>query len=224
MPETGVNLPSSAMSSPRHRSQDEFARLFQDAARTLWCIAVGIVGNAATAEDVVQEAAMIGLEKFDQFHGAKTEASNPSETGSTSKGDRDFVAWMGQIVRYVALNRYRKDRRARTVSFAQASETELAQASDRKDHGLKLTSQGQLPDGQQAFDDRVMHALGRINPTARACLLLRTLESLDYQKIAQLMEMPTGTAMSHVHRTRQTLRKQLADIDGRGTGETQQES
>jgi RNA polymerase sigma-70 factor (ECF subfamily) len=57
----------------------------------------------------------------------------------------------------------------------------------------------------------MVHALHSLGETARCCLLLRTIEQMPYAQIAQLLEIPEGTAMSHVHRSRMTLRGQLAD-------------
>jgi DNA-directed RNA polymerase specialized sigma24 family protein len=41
-------------------------------------------------------------------------------------------------------------------------------------------------------------------------LLLRTVEKLSYAEIAALMDMPEGTAMSHVHRSKMALRERLS--------------
>ena len=51
-------------------------------------------------------------------------------------------------------------------------------------------------------------------PMARACLLLRAVQDLDYSELSRLLGIPEGTAMSHVHRARNALRRALAD---RGT-------
>jgi RNA polymerase sigma-70 factor (ECF subfamily) len=60
--------------------------------------------------------------------------------------------------------------------------------------------------------------LGDVGEVARACLLLRTLEGLEYAEISRLLEIPEGTAMSHVHRTRRYLRDRLADVWEERTG------
>ena len=54
-----------------------------------------------------------------------------------------------------------------------------------------------------------MAAMNRISAVARSCLLLRTLEGLPYSQIAQMLQIPQGTAMSHVHRARRHLREHL---------------
>lgn len=206
-----------ASDRPAARGSDgEFASLFQASFRKLWCIAAGIVGNAATAEDVVQEAAVIALGKFDRFQKHNPPAAN-IQGGATPPNLPNFTAWMAQIVRYVALNQYRKDRRNHASSLSDGSESAVITANTPP-APVQLTRQGQLPEGQQTFDDRVMRALGQVGDVARACLLLRTIESLDYKQIAQLLEIPEGTAMSHVHRARQLLRQQLAEAEMQTSG------
>jgi RNA polymerase sigma-70 factor (ECF subfamily) len=99
----------------------------------------------------------------------------------------------------------------------------LAQA---KAHGAvgeisQVGACGGLPQDQKLFDDRLMSALKSIEDIARACLLLRTIEGLDYTEISQLLDIPKGTAMSHVYRTRRALRKMLSDEPAPGVGPTE---
>ena len=63
---------------------------------------------------------------------------------------------------------------------------------------------------QSEFDDRLLRALSMLEETARTCLLLRTLSDMPYREISQILEIPEGTAMSHVHRSRQVLRAALS--------------
>ncbi len=165
----------------------------------LWMIAAGVIGDSALAEDIVQEAAIIAMGKLDQF-----------QPGT------DFTAWMGQIVRYVALNKSRTERRRRpTMMDPQAMEQMSAPAPAANDaSNLRLSLRGELPPDQRHFDDRLVQALSSVSGVARACLLLRVLEGLSYAEISRLMEIPEGTAMSHVHRTCVALRQKLGDVTG----------
>jgi RNA polymerase sigma-70 factor, ECF subfamily len=171
-----------------------FAEQFQASYRVLWTIAVGIVGDASLAEDVVQEAALLALEKQDQF-----------EPGT------NFRAWMAQMVRYVALNQARKRHKHRTASLQPDSPIPMP-INGAGYEELRLLERGELPPDQTQFDDRISSALQSVSEVARACLLLRSLENLEYAEIARLLDIPEGTAMSHVHRTRQYLRSRLADM------------
>ena len=177
--------------------EDGFVAEFTASFRLFWLIAVGIVGDSAVAEDVVQEAAIVALGKLDQY-----------QPGTS------FNAWLGQIIRYVALNEQRKQRRRTAVSLDPATmDQSMPDTSAAPEEGeLRLTTRGQLPPDQAHFDDRVSQALGEVKETARACLLLRTVEGLDYAEISRLLEIPEGTAMSHVHRTRKFLRQRLAEM------------
>ena len=81
------------------------------------------------------------------------------------------------------------------------------------DRRIHLGARGELPKDQAHFDDRVLTALNSVGEIPRSCLLLRTIEHLEYSEIARVLEIPEGTAMSHVHRTRQYLRERLADLE-----------
>jgi RNA polymerase sigma factor (sigma-70 family) len=60
-------------------------------------------------------------------------------------------------------------------------------------------------DPQLAVDIR--DTLARLSPEHRALLVLRDLEGLDEQAAAALLELPTGTAKSRLHRARASFRK-----------------
>ncbi len=159
----------------------QFAARFRESSRVLWCIAAGVLGDRGPAEDVLQEAAMTALRKLDTF-----------APGS------NFAAWMGQFVRYIALNQRRK--------------------VNRREHALRVDGVGALSSAQPAtrtdtelFDADVTRALGALGETARTCLLLKTVLELDYAEIADLLEIPAGTAMSHVSRARAKMQQLLAE-------------
>lgn len=82
---------------------------------------------------------------------------------------------------------------------------------------------GELKPLQNSFDDRVKAALQEVAPDARSCLLLRTVEGLSYKEISKLMNIPEGTAMNWVHRSKKKLREILTnqEVTKPGWGESQ---
>lgn len=172
-----------------------FAAHFAEAFRTLWLVAVGVVRDRALAEDVVQEAAIVALGKLEQF-----------EPGT------NFRAWMSRITRNIALNAARK-RVRRPEAALDPSAIEYA-ATDRSAGAPGHGGLGErLAPDAYAFDDAVLGALRLVGDTARACLLLRTIEGLAYGEISELLDIPEGTAMSHVHRARKAMREYLVQRD-----------
>jgi RNA polymerase sigma-70 factor (ECF subfamily) len=171
----------------------EFSARLQQSSRTLWLIAAGVLGGRSDADDVLQEAAMIGLQKLGEF-----------DPGT------NFSAWMGGIVRNVARNTARKRVRRHTSPTDPVSIDQHRHAASSPAQAPGFDRRGRLQADQSAFDDRVLSALGTLDETARACLLLRTLQDLPYREIAAVLGIPEGTAMSHVHRARTALRKQLS--------------
>ena len=188
---------------------DEFAARFRDAGRVLWTIAVGVLGDPTDAEDVLQEACLMALRKLDHY-----------QRGT------NFTAWAGRFVRNVALNHARKERRRATASTAPEALGDLAGgaasvvpeptpdeilAGAGGGFALPITARGELRSGQEAFDDELLAGLRVLSTMQRACLLMRAVLDLGYREIAATLEIPEGTAMSHVHRARATLRAELPE-------------
>ena len=173
---------------------DEFATLFQGSSRLLWTIAAGVLGSPMEAEDVLQEAAMRALGKLEQF-----------QRGTS------FQAWMGSFVRNVGLNHLRKrSRRGKSVRMEVLAEhlDELPHSSPGPSEP-PIGTDGRLHEDQANFDDVLLAELKEIAAVPRACLLLRSLLELSYREISEALDIPEGTAMSHVHRTRNLLRQRL---------------
>lgn len=191
-PATPENNRSAGHAAPL--SREDFAAQFASSFRAFWLIAAGILGRRTLAEDVVQESAVIALSKLDQF-----------------PADGNFAAWMSAIVRHVALNTARKEQRRRAGRLEeQAAQWAASGTAPVRPPSLAESSDGRLPDEQDVFDDGTVRALGAVSDIARACLLLRTIENMEYAEISRLLEIPENTAMSHVHRARQQLRMRLS--------------
>ena len=149
MPQVAANVTTDQRDVDRGLTADEFGDQFQGSFRVLWLVAVGIVQDRTQAEDVVQEAALIALGKLGQY-----------QVGT------NFTAWMSQIVRFVALNVYRKDAKHRAASLDPVTLDQAGEAPRRAPvptapdddatvdagtaaapMGTYLTADGQLPAG-----------------------------------------------------------------------------
>lgn len=168
----------------------DFGRLFEEAARRLWIVA-SATAPRGLVDDVLQESALVGLNRFASF-----------ERGS------HFGSWMAQIVRNVSLNHARKAARR-----GAAVEVDTV-ADSLPDRSASISpacdSLGELQADQIHFDDALESGLRRLTPDARACLLLHAVEGMQNAEIGELLNLPVGTVASHVFRARAALRDDLA--------------
>jgi RNA polymerase sigma-70 factor, ECF subfamily len=65
--------------------------------------------------------------------------------------------------------------------------------------------------------DEVYRAFRGLSTAQRTCILLRGIEKFSYQEIAEIMEIPVGTVMTHLARGRKKLRLELTEY-ARETG------
>ena len=176
-------------------AEDEFAVLVQDAYAKLWTLASAIVNDRTLAEDVVQEATITGLRKIADY-----------------KRGTNFTVWMSQIVRFTALN-HRKSQKRRN---AQSLDVHTMVFPEPRGHSgpAPVTESGQLVDGQTDFDDVLTSAISELPPERRACLLLRVVHGINYEEISEIVGIPEGSAMSHVHRAKMSMRQRLKTTSG----------
>jgi RNA polymerase sigma-70 factor (ECF subfamily) len=150
--------------------------------------ALRLTGQAASAEDLVQDAFLRAFRGFDQF-----------ERGS------NFRAWFFRILTNVFLNDYR--RRARGPQAADFSEIEPA-APESEGSLLRLEDVEAL---RPHLADEAVRALDRLAPEFRLPFLLSTFEGFSYKEIAAILGIPIGTVMSRLFRARRALRDELME-------------
>lgn len=117
----------------------------------------------------------------------------------------NFRAWMYRIITnkcYVA-NRVTK----RTPSpLDETREADLVSTLDDPGYDDILADPQQF---LQECGDEVYLAVERLSPAQRSCLLLRSGERFSYKEIADILNIPLGTVMTHLSRGRARLRKDL---------------
>lgn len=186
-----------------------FAERYRDSYQHLWLIATAIIGDATFAEDILQEAAVIGLQKLDQY-----------------RAGTNLVAWMATIVRNCALNYARKTRNRGTVPMDPlAIDGSVAGTDSAASLDEVMAKSGDIKELQTEFGDDVVKALMAIDDIPRCCVLLRIVGSLSYEDISGMMDIPQGTAMSHVHRAKQSMRNSLERVaPGKNTPQSSRNS
>jgi RNA polymerase sigma-70 factor, ECF subfamily len=141
-------------------------------------VASRIVGPA-DADDVTQDAFLRAFHRLGQF-----------------RGDSSFRSWMLRIAHNTALNALA--RRRPTVDLP--SEEGVADAFVDMAEG---TPAEQLELNERR--DRLARKLAEVRPVYRALLVLRDLEGLSYEEIAEVTEAPLGSVKGRLFRARREL-------------------
>lgn len=150
-----------------------------------------LMGNAADAEDVVQEAYLKAFAAFDGY------------AGGSARG------WILTIVRNAAFRALEQARRLAPVPC----EDGLAALDSACD-----PSPFSAPDAALAARDaraEVEEALAALPVIYREVLVLRELQELSYAEIAAVTGTPVGTVMSRLARARSRLAAAITKTGGR---------
>ncbi len=152
-------------------------------------VAIGLTGERADAEDLVQEAVLHALRGFGRF----TVGTN-------------FKAWFFRILHNAFLTRRRASHGdKRHVHLDGTPELTLVEST-----GGDRRSFGGDPSLLSQFDlDEVSAALESLAYEHRVVATMCLVDELSYQEIADALEIPVGTVRSRLHRARKMLQSQL---------------
>ena len=151
----------------------------------LYRVALRLTGNAADADDLVQETMLKAYRSWDQY-----------EKGTNAKG------WLLTILRNSFINEYR--RRTRHPETVDVDTIEpYAVFGDVQDDD----PQGAFFD--QIVDDEVLKAIDELPEAFRETLVLSDVEGMSYQEIGKILGVPVGTVKSRLFRARQALQGKL---------------
>jgi RNA polymerase sigma-70 factor (ECF subfamily) len=122
------------------------------------------------------------------------------------KGQAAFRTWLHRIVVNLALDTLRRRGRQAGASYDDAREPgeearEEAGAHPDEDPGRALEA--------REVGDAIRMALEELPAPQRAALLLREIEGLSYQEIAETLGCALGTVMSRLHYARRRLQERL---------------
>ena len=172
---------------------DDFIQAAQPYEKTLYTTCLNMLRNKEDAEDALQETMLKAFRSW-----------------STFRADSQLLTWLRRIAVNVCIDMCRKKRNVLSIDDLQDEGTEPP------DH-----SAGPYEKLEQAERMRILgQALTYMEPKAKALIMLRDIQNLSYEEIAQTLEQPVGTVKSGLSRAREKLRRQLnhdADLFVRNT-------
>lgn len=169
------------------RGRELFEDLTRRSHKQAYGLAYRLTGNAAEAEDLVQESFIRAYRFFDKYDRALP-----------------FTSWLYRIMTNAHIDMVRRKGRLKTTSLEQAGQDgqttwdfpDLAASPDREIF-------------QNALDAPVQNGLMAMTAEFRTAVLLADVEGLAYEEIADVMKTSVGTVRSRIHRGRKQLRRYL---------------
>lgn len=151
----------------------------------------GMVRQRQDAEDLTQEA-------FVRAFFALRTYNNSFE----------FSTWMYRIARNVCLDHFRRQKIRSFFSLnTPVGEEEEDEFGDFLPQG-KDPEEGVL---QGELLERVLQAVGQLPFKFREVIILRYIEELSYEEIAQILGIPVGTVKTYLHRAKAKLKELLGE-------------
>ena len=167
-----------------------FETLVLEYEKNVYNIALRMTGNSEDAADMTQEAFIKAYNSLQSF-----------------RGDSKFSVWLYRIVSNVCLDFLRSNNRRPTVSLS-------VEDDDGEDAQLDVADESQSPElllDRKLTRDSVRRGLDSLPPDYRQILLLREIQGLSYDEIAQALSLEVGTVKSRIFRARKRLCTFLID-------------
>ena len=179
----------------REGREAAYRELIRRYERPVFSLVLRMVRDRQLAEDLSQETFIKALNAIGSY-----------------RSEYKFSSWIFKIANNAAIDHLRR-RELDTLSLDGAPhaatpeeiEATALQVGDKSETPLEELEAREL-------GTAIEQAIGRLRPEYRACILLRHVEGLAYEEIAQSLDLPLGTVKTYIHRARHELRDMLAHL------------
>jgi RNA polymerase sigma-70 factor (ECF subfamily) len=176
--------------------------------RKVYAVALGVVKDPDLAWDVAQEAFVRVHQHLGEFEGKSS-----------------FSTWLFRIATHLSIDAVRRERRSKKDDLDDVDEGDLVEGGE----GILSTSLGDDPRAnllRRELAGKIQDALATLPEKHRTILVLREVEGLSYEELAERLDLHKGTVMSRLFHARKkmqaALRRYAGAALGRAAGETQE--
>ncbi|NLG87488.1 MAG: sigma-70 family RNA polymerase sigma factor [Firmicutes bacterium] len=170
----------------RNGNKEAFAILVERYQDKIYNLTYRLVSNREDAADLTQEVFYRALLKLSSF-----------------RGEASFATWLYRIATNVCYDQIRGQKNRHLVSLNSAWPDELSP---------ELPDQGAGPAEvclKRVVFQRLQEAIAALPLEQRTVIVLREIQGLSYEEIAQVLQCSLGTVKSRLSRARQALRDKL---------------
>jgi RNA polymerase sigma-70 factor, ECF subfamily len=194
--DAGTHLPETRLISRlRARELAAFEELVAQFERPVYALCFRLLGDAEEARDAAQETFLKVYRGLGGF-----------------RGEAGLKTWIYRIAINQAMNQqrwWRRRHREETISL------DITRGPSDMTIDSLLPGRGASPEAQAISSERersIMRALGEIKQEYRIALILREIEELSYEEIAEAIGISIGTVKSRIARGREELRRRVKEL------------
>lgn len=169
------------VTASKNGDQDAFSLLVQRYQRRVFNLVFRMLQNYEEASEITQEAFLAAWQGLSSF-----------------RGEARFSTWLYRIAYNCALKQLGQRKREQELHLALQADLE----SDDSDQKM---SQVEQLDNQALVQEQ----LSQLPPKYRIVLILRHLQDMTYEEMAEVLTMPIGTIKTHLFRARNLLKERL---------------
>jgi RNA polymerase sigma-70 factor (ECF subfamily) len=179
----------------REGREAAYRELIRRYERPVFSLILRMVRDRQLAEDLAQETFIKALNAIASY-----------------RPEFKFSSWIFKIANNAAIDHLRR-RELDTLSIDGAPHA--TSAEDIEATALQVGDKSETPLAEleaRELGTAIERAIGRLRPEYRSCIMLRHVEGMAYEEIAQLLDLPLGTVKTYIHRARHELRDMLAHL------------
>ncbi len=159
--------------------------------RPVYALILRMVRDRATAEDLAQESFLKMFRGLDTY-----------------QPGRKFASWLFKIAHNTTLDHLRR-KELTTVPLTTPDDPDQRDLADVLEDPGAPSPELARQESELAAD--LERAVARLRPEYREVILLRFVQGLAYQEIAEVTGLALGTVKTHIHRARRALAALLAE-------------
>ena len=188
------SLVEACQATPVSGLQGAFRDLYEQYKDRVYNVCFRITGNSTDALDASQETFGVMFRKIGEF-----------------RFDSKFSSWVYRIAVNASIDIKRRSG-ARWLSSLEGGRESDGHEFPRIDLRDDRTEAPPVAASRHELEDEIQLAISRLSPKMRAITVLRYIESLSYEEIAETLHVSIGTVKSRLSRAHQALDRELTPV------------
>ena len=162
----------------------DFEEVVENHSGLVYNVALKMMGKPEDAEEVAQDAFLSAYRAYDRF-----------------RGESKVTTWLYRITVNAALQRLRREKRARELTRTGLDDVEIPDWSGTPDRSASNSELG----------DKLRDGIAMLPEDFRTAVVLRDVEGLSNAEAAEVVGVTVASFKSRLHRGRVLLRKHLEE-------------